>query len=76
MSPARSQCDFWFLDITLPARFGQARTATQLPALTVVTVYAHWASGVLVPTRHAEDVYVGWWQLIAQFEDFSDVTSG
>lgn len=61
-----AQCDFWFPDMTLPVGFGQVRTATQLPVLTMVTGYARWACAVLVPTRRAEDLYAGWWQLIAQ----------
>ncbi|HZA19018.1 MAG TPA: IS21 family transposase, partial [Pseudonocardiaceae bacterium] len=59
-----AQCDFWFSDIALPVGFGQVRTATQLPVLTMVTGYARWSSAVLVPTRRAEDLYAGWWQLI------------
>jgi transposase len=59
-----AQCDFWFPDITLPVGCGQVRTATQLPVLTMVTGYARWASAVLVPSRRAEDLYAGWWQLI------------
>ena len=60
-----AQCDFWFPPITLPAGCGQVRTAAQLPVLTMVTGYARWASAVLVPTRHAEDLFAGLWQLIA-----------
>jgi transposase len=59
-----AQCDFWFPDITVPAGFGQVRTAKLLPVLTMVTGYARWASAVLIPTRRAEDLYAGWWQLI------------
>ncbi len=33
--------------------------------LTMVTGYARWASAVLVPSRRAEDLFAGWWQLIA-----------
>ena len=61
-----AQCDFWFPPIRLPVGFGQARTATQLPVLTMITGYARWASGLLVPTRRAEDLYGGWWRLIEQ----------
>jgi transposase len=46
-----AQCDFWFPDITVPAGFGQVRTAKLLPVLTMVTGYARWASAVLIPTR-------------------------
>jgi len=59
-----AQCDFWFPDIVLPVGFGQTRTAKQLPVLTMVCGYSRWASGVLVPTRTAEDLYAGWWQHI------------
>jgi len=59
-----AQCDFWFPDVALPAGFGQVRTAKQLPVLTMVTGYSRWLSAVLVPSRHAEDLFAGWWQLI------------
>jgi transposase len=60
-----AQCDFWFPDITVPCVPGQVRTAKQLPVLTMVTGYARWASGLLIPTRRAEDLFAGWWQLIS-----------
>jgi transposase len=60
-----AQCDFWFPDITLPVGFGQARTARQLPVLTMVTGYSRWLAGVLIPSRAAEDLFAGWWQLIS-----------
>jgi transposase len=31
----------------------------------MVTGYSRWASAVLIPTRGAQDLYAGWWQLIA-----------
>jgi transposase len=61
-----AQCDFWFPPIRLPVGFGQTRTPTQLPVLTMITGYARWAAGVLVPTRRAEDLYAGWWRLLQQ----------
>ena len=60
-----AQCDFWFPDITLPVGFGQVRSAKQLPVLTMVTGYSRWLSAVLVPSRAAEDLFAGWWQLIS-----------
>jgi transposase len=60
-----AQCDFWFPDVVLPVGFGHQRTAKQLPVLTMVAGYSRWASGVLIPSRGAEDLYAGWWQLIA-----------
>jgi transposase len=59
-----AQCDFWFPPVTLPAGFGQVRRPAQLPVLTMVTGYSRWLSGVLVPSRHAQDLFAGWWQLI------------
>ncbi|MFL6116014.1 MAG: IS21 family transposase [Catenulispora sp.] len=60
-----AQCDLWFPPITLPVGFGQARKAAQLPVLTMVTGYSRWLSAVLIPSRRAEDLFAGWWQLIA-----------
>ena len=30
----------------------------------MVTGYSRWLSAVLVPSRTAEDLFAGWWQLI------------
>ena len=60
-----AQCDLWFPAITLPVGFGQTRTATRLPVLVMVTGYARWLSARLIPSRAAEDLFAGWWQLIA-----------
>jgi transposase len=59
-----AQCDFWFPPIELPAGFGQVRRPAQLPVLTMVTGYSRWLSGVLIPSRHAQDLFAGWWQLV------------
>jgi transposase len=59
-----AQDDFWFPDITVPVGCGQVRSAKQLPVLTMVSGYSRWASAVLIPSRNAEDLYAGWWQLI------------
>jgi transposase len=61
-----AQCDLWFPAITLPVGFGQARSASRLPVLVMVTGYARWLSARLIPSRAAEDLFAGWWQLIAQ----------
>jgi transposase len=60
-----AQCDLWFPDITLPVGFGQTRTATRLPVLVMVTGYARWLAARLLPSRVAEDLFAGCWQLIA-----------
>lgn len=50
--------------ITVPAGFGLTRKPTQLPVLTMVTGYARWLSAVLIPSRKAEDLLAGRWQLL------------
>jgi transposase len=57
-----AQCDFWFPPVTIPVGFGQHRTPTQLPVLTMVTGYSRTALGLLVPTRSAEDLFAGLWR--------------
>jgi transposase len=59
-----AQCDLWFPDITLPVGFGQTRTASRLPVLVMVTGYARWLAARLLPSRAAEDLFAGWWQLL------------
>ena len=59
-----AQHDFWFPPIELPVGFGQARTAKQLPVLTMITGYARYVGGLLVPSRTAADLFAGWWRLI------------
>src|SRR6266705_2565825 len=59
-----AQCDFWFPPVQVPVGPGQARGPKRLPVLTMITGYARWLSAVLVPTRSAEDLFAGWWQLI------------
>jgi hypothetical protein len=54
----------WFPPVTVPVGFGQERGATRLPVLTMVSGYSRWLSAVLVPSRHAQDLFAGWWQLI------------
>jgi len=54
-----AQCDFWFPDVEVPVGYGQVRTATQLPVLTMVCGYSRWASALLIPTRTADDLYAG-----------------
>ena len=61
-----AQCDLWFPDIEVPVGFGQTRPASRLPVLVMVTGYARWLSARLLPSRVAEDLFAGWWQLLAQ----------
>jgi transposase len=59
-----AQCDFWFPPVQLPVGAGQERRPAQLPVLTMVSAYSRWLSAVLVPSRHAADLFAGWWRLI------------
>ena len=59
-----AQCDFWFPPVRIPVRFGQVRAAKQLPVLTMVTGYSRWLPALLVRSRHGQDLFAGWWQLI------------
>lgn len=59
-----AQCDLWFPDVEIPVGFGQTRTATRLPVLTMISAYSRWLSAMLLPSRRAEDLFAGWWQLI------------
>jgi transposase len=61
-----AQHDFWFPPAEVPVGFGQARTAKQLPVLTMITGYARHVDGILIPSRSAEDLFAGWWRLIAR----------
>jgi len=61
-----AQHDFWFPPIELPAGFGQARTARQLPVLTMITGYSRHVDGLLIPSRDTQDLFAGWWRLIAR----------
>jgi transposase len=61
-----AQHDFWFPPVELPVGFGQVRTAKQLPVLTMITGYARHVDGLLIPSRTAEDLFAGWWRLLAR----------
>ncbi|HEY6869004.1 MAG TPA: IS21 family transposase [Novosphingobium sp.] len=59
-----AQHDFWFPPVELPVGFGQVRTAKQLPVLTMITGYARFVGGLLIPSRTAQDLFAGWWLLL------------
>lgn len=59
-----AQCDLWFPPTRVPVGYGQVRTPMQLPVLTMVCGYSRWLSGILIPSRRAEDLFAGWWSLI------------
>ena len=61
-----AQCDLWFPPIELSVGFGQTRKPALLPVLTMICAYSRWLLAMLLPSRHAEDLFAGWWRLIAQ----------
>jgi len=61
-----AQCGLWFAPVEIPAGFGQIRSARQLPVLTMITGYSHWLSAILIPSRHAKDVFAGQWRLLTR----------
>jgi hypothetical protein len=50
--------------IELSVGFGHGPRQAQLPVLTMACGYSCWLSAVLIPSRRAEDLFAGWWQLI------------
>ncbi len=60
-----AQCDLWFPPTTVAVGYGQTRSPMQLPVLTMVLGYSRWLSAILLPSRRAEDLFAGWWQLIS-----------
>jgi transposase len=61
-----AQCDLWFPPIELPVGWGQIRKPAMLPVLTMICAYSRWLMALLIPSRRAEDLLAGWWQLIEQ----------
>jgi len=60
-----AQCDVWFPPVSIPVGYGQARSPMQLPVLTMVCGYSRWLCAILIPSRRAEDLFAGWWQLLS-----------
>jgi transposase len=61
-----AQCDLWFPPIELAVGLGQTRKPALLPVLTMICAYSRWLMALLIPSRRAEDLFAGWWQLIEQ----------
>jgi len=61
-----AQCDLWFPPIELPVGSGQTRKPALLPVLTMICAYSRWLLALLIPSRRAEDLFAGWWQLVEQ----------
>jgi transposase len=57
--------DFWFPPIELPVGYGQTRSPKQLPVMTSVSGYSRFSCARLIPSRDAEDLFAGWWELLS-----------
>jgi len=62
----RVQDDFWFPPVELPLGHGAVATGTDVPpVLVMASGYSRWMLGLMIPSRHAEDLVPGTWQLLA-----------
>jgi transposase len=63
----RVQDDFWFPPVELPLGHGTVATGTGVPpVLVMASGYSRWMLGLMIPSRHAEDLVLGTWQLLQQ----------
>jgi transposase len=61
-----AQCDLWFPPVSVSVGFGQTRSSARLPVLVMVSGSSRWLTARLIPSRAAEDLLAGWWQLLAR----------
>jgi O-antigen/teichoic acid export membrane protein len=59
-----AQCGLWFPPIEIPVGYGQIRSASQLPVLTMIAGYSHWLTATLIPSRNTKDILAGSWELL------------
>jgi transposase len=63
----RVQDDFWFPPVKLPLGHGKVAAGTDMPpVLVMASGYSRWMLGVMIPSRHAEDLVLGTWRLLGQ----------
>jgi transposase len=63
----RVQDDFWFPPAELPLGHGKVAAGTDVPpVLVMASGYSRWMLGLMIPSRHAEDLVLGTWQLLQQ----------
>lgn len=55
-----AQCDLWFPPVDIPVGFGQV---ARLPVLTMTSGYSRMPGAVMIPTRHAQDLIAGHWDV-------------
>ena len=63
----RAQNDFWFPPASIPVGHGTVASGKQVPpVLVMASGYSRWMLGLMIPSRHAEDLVLGTWQLLQQ----------
>jgi Helix-turn-helix domain len=63
----RVQDDFWFPPVEVPLGHGTVAAGKQVPpVLVMASGYSRWMLGLMIPSRHAEDLVLGTWRLLQQ----------
>ena len=63
----RAQNDFWFPPASIPVGHGTVASGKQVPpVLVMASGYSRWMLGLMIPSRHAEDLVLGTWRLLQQ----------
>ena len=61
------QDDFWFPPAEIPLGHGKVATGSEVPpVLVMASGYSRWMLGLMIPSRHAEDLVLGTWRLLGQ----------
>jgi transposase len=61
----RVQNDFWFPPAEVPLGHGKVATGADVPpVLVMASGYSRWMLGLMIPSRHAEDLVLGTWHLL------------
>jgi transposase len=63
----RVQDDFWFPPAQVPVGHGKVASGGEVPpVLVMASGYSRWMLGLMIPSRHAEDLVLGTWRLLQQ----------
>jgi transposase len=63
----RVQNDFWFPPAEVPVGHGKVASGADMPpVLVMASGYSRWMLGLMIPSRHAEDLVLGTWHLLGQ----------
>jgi len=61
----RAQNDFWFPPAGIPVGHGTVVSGeASPPVLVMASGYSRWMLGLMIPSRHAEDLVLGTWELL------------